>query len=61
MSSSPLPGASERSAVETVVGAAWDPVWVAPEAAVVGDNSHFTYHYNEFGVFHSEFIGIFAS
>ena len=61
MSSFPLPGVSERSVVETVAGAAWDPVWVAPEAAVEGDNSHFTYHYNEFGVFHSEFIGIFAS
>lgn len=55
-------GASVRSAVETVAGAAWAALlWVAPAAAVVGDNSHFTYHYNEFGVFHSEFIGIFAS
>ena len=61
MSSFPLPGASVRSVVETVAGAAWDPVWAAPEAAVDGDNCLFTYHYNEFGVFHSEFIGIFAS
>ena len=61
MSLFPFPGASVPSEEETVAGAAWDPVWVAPQAAVEGDNSHFTYHYNEFGVFHSEFIGIFAS
>ena len=54
-------GASVRSAVETVAGAAWDPVWAAPAAAVEGDNSHFTYHYDEYGEFHYEVIGIFAS
>jgi hypothetical protein len=45
-----------------VAGVAWEVLlWAVPAAAVEGDNCHFTYHYNEFGVFHSEFIGIFAS